>query len=237
MTQNKKQKISVVIPVYNEEESIAKVIDDIPKPLVDEIIVVDNGSTDNSGNIAKAHGATVLIEARKGYGAACMRGIVYLQDDTDLDILVFLDGDYSDEPKDMFMLIDKINDGYDFVLGSRILGIEKYGSELSAHSILGNKLAAFFLNWLFKGRYTDLGPFRAIKFIKLLQLGMADLNYGWTMEMQIKALRHNLNITEIPVHYRKRYGGVSKVTGTFLGSIKALLKITYTVILYFMRIK
>lgn len=237
MTQNKKQKISVVIPVYNEEESIAKVIDDIPKPLVYQIIVVDNGSTDNSGNIATEHGAKVLIEPRKGYGAACMQGIAYLKEKSILDILVFLDGDYSDDPKDMTMLIDKINDGFDFVLGSRILGIEEYDSEMSSHSILGNKLAAFFLNWLFKGCYTDLGPFRAIKFDKLLQLNMTDPNYGWTMEMQIKALRHKLSIAEIPVHYRKRYGGVSKVTGTLSGSIKAFLKITYIVILYFTRIK
>jgi glycosyltransferase involved in cell wall biosynthesis len=237
MTQNKQQKISVVIPVYNEEESIAKVIDDIPKPLVDQIIIVDNGSTDNSANIANAHGAKVLTEPRRGYGAACMRGIAYLKEQSILDILVFLDGDYSDDPKDMILLIDKMNEGYDFVLGSRILGIEEYGSEMSSHSIFGNKLAAFSLKWLFKGCYTDLGPFRAIKFDKLLQLRMADPNYGWTMEMQIKALRHKLNIAEIPVHYRKRYGGVSKVTGTFLGSMKAFLKITYTVILYFLRIK
>jgi glycosyltransferase involved in cell wall biosynthesis len=237
MSQIKKEKISVVIPVYNESESIAKVLDAIPKFMVDEVVVVDNGSSDGSDLIAKGHSATVIKEAERGYGAACLKGIEYLKETGPPGILVFLDGDYSDYPEDMLQLIEKIEEGYDFVLGSRVLGVEAGMAKLSSHSVLGNKLAGFFLKWLFGGNYTDLGPFRAIKFDKLLQLNMADRNYGWTMEMQIKAVRQHLNIIEIPIRYRERFGGESKVTGTFKGSVKAFTKITLIVILYFFRIR
>jgi glycosyltransferase involved in cell wall biosynthesis len=237
MSQDKKEKISVIIPVYNEKESIAKVLDSIPKTLVDEIVVVDNGSSDKSPQIAQTHGATVISEPHRGYGAACLKGIDYLKNHNPPDILVFLDGDYSDYPEDMILLIEKMQQGYDFVLGSRILGLETYHAKLSSHSIAGNKLAAFFLKWLFGGNFTDLGPFRAIKFDKLLQLSMADRNYGWTMEMQIKGVRNKLKISEVPVRYRDRFGGVSKVTGSFKGSVKAFSKITLIVILYFFRLK
>jgi glycosyltransferase involved in cell wall biosynthesis len=237
MSQIKKEKISVIIPVYNEAESIAHVLEDIPRSLVDEVIVVDNGSTDGSDQIASKHGATVIKEPEKGYGAACLKGMAYLENSVPPHILVFLDGDYSDYPEDMMSLVDKIHEGHDFVLGSRVLGVEAGIANLSPHSILGNKLAGFFLKWLFGGNYTDLGPFRAIKFDKLLQLKMADRNYGWTMEMQIKATRQHLKTIEIPVRYRDRFGGVSKVTGTFKGSLKAFTKITLIVILYFFRIR
>jgi len=237
MSQIKKEKISVIIPVFNEYESIGKVLDDIPRSLVDEIVVVDNGSTDGSDLVAGQHGATVIKEPEMGYGAACLRGISYLKETGAPQILIFLDGDYSDYPEDMIQLVDKIREGYDFVLGSRVLGVQKGLAQLSSHSILGNKLAGFFLRWLFGGNFTDLGPFRAIKFEKLLQLKMADRNFGWTMEMQIKSVRHKLKIIEIPIQYRNRFGGTSKVTGTLLGSIKAFAKITLIVILYFFRIK
>jgi len=237
MSQIKKEKISVIIPVFNEYESIGKVLDDIPGSLVDEVVVVDNGSTDGSDLVAEQHGATVIKEPEMGYGAACLKGISYLRESGSPDILIFLDGDYSDYPEDLSRLVDKIREGYDFVLGSRVLGVEKGMAQLSAHSILGNKLAGFFLRWLFGGDFTDLGPFRAIKFEKLLQIKMADRNYGWTMEMQIKAVRNNLKIIEIPVRYRDRFGGKSKVTGTLVGSIRAFAKITLIVILYFFRIK
>ena len=237
MSQIKKEKISVIIPVFNEYESIGKVLDAIPKSLVDEVIVVDNGSTDGSDEVASRHGATVVREPERGYGAACLKGIAYLEESESPQILVFLDGDFSDYPEDMIQLVEKIEEGYDFVLGSRVMGFEMGQAQLSSHSILGNKLAGFFLKWLFGGDYTDLGPFRAIRFEKLLQLEMADRNFGWTMEMQIKAMRHNLKTIEIPVRYRDRFGGVSKVTGTFKGSIKAFSKITFIVILYFFRIK
>lgn len=238
MNQIKKQKTTLLIPVFNEEGSIEKVLRDIPQNLIDEVIVVDNGSTDKSCEIAKSLGATVLTQPIRGYGAACLKGIDYLKSQSPQpDLLVFLDGDYSDYPEETTNLTEKINEGYDFVLGSRVWGVEYFNAKLSPHSILGNKLAAFFLKYLFGGNYTDLGPFRIIKFDKLLQLEMADMNYGWTMEMQIKALRHKLKICEIPVRYRDRYAGESKVTGTFKGSVKAFIKITIIVVQYFFRFK
>jgi len=237
MSQIKKEIISVIIPVFNEYESIGKVLDDIPKSLISEVVVVDNGSTDGSDQKARKHGATVIKEPERGYGAACLKGISYLNGPQAPYILIFLDGDYSDYPEDMFELVKKIREGYDFVLGSRVLGVKRGLAQLSSHSILGDKLAGFFLKWLFGGDFTDLGPFRAIRFEKLLQLNMRDRNYGWTMEMQIKSVRHNLKTIEIPVRYRDRYGGTSKVTGTFRGSVKAFAKITLIVILYFFRIK
>ncbi len=237
MNQANKQKISVIIPVFNEEESIGKVLSDLPKDYLDNIIIVDNGSTDNSAGIAAEHGALVLSETERGYGAACLKGINYLKENSPPDILVFLDGDYSDYPEELLNLVDKINEGYDFVLGSRVLGVEKYGAALPPHSIMGNKMAAFFLKIFFGGNYTDMGPFRAIRFSRLLELKMVDRNFGWTMEMQIKAERAKLKVVELPVHYRERYGGQSKVTGNLTGSIKAFLKITYIVLIYFFRIR
>jgi len=237
MNQANKQKISVIIPVFNEEVSIGKVLSDLPKDYRDKTIVVDNGSTDNSAGIAAEHGALVLSETERGYGAACLKGIRYLKENSPPDILVFLDGDYSDFPKEIVNLVDKINAGYDFVLGSRVMGVDKYGATLPSHSIMGNKMAAFFLKIFFGGNYTDMGPFRAIRFSRLLELKMVDRNFGWTMEMQIKAERAKLKVIEIPVHYRERFGGQSKVTGNLTGSIKAFLKITYVVIIYFFRIR
>jgi len=238
MNQIKKQKIALIIPVFNEEGSIGKVIEDIPKSIVNEIVIVDNGSTDDSPKIAEALGATVLSQPIRGYGAACLKGMEYLQTQSPPpDLLIFSDGDYSDYPEEAENLVNKLNEGYDFVLGSRVLGVEYFNAQLSSHSILGNKMAGFFLKYLFGGNYTDLGPFRVIKFDKLLQLQMADMNFGWTMEMQIKAQRQNLKTCEIPVKYRERYAGESKVTGSFKGSVKAFIKITYIVILYFFRIK
>jgi glycosyltransferase involved in cell wall biosynthesis len=237
VNQVKKQKIAVLIPVLNEEGSIAKVLDDIPRSLVDEVVVIDNGSTDQSVEIATEHGAIVLHEAERGYGAVCLNGIAYVKKGLKPDIIVFLDGDYSDFPEDMHGLIAKINEGYDFVLGSRIMGIDVFDAHLSPHSILGNKMAAFFLRILFGGNYTDLGPFRAIRTDKLDLLDMKDRNFGWTMEMQIKAIRKELKTTEMAVRYRKRYAGESKVTGNLWGSVKAFSKITYIVLLYFLRLK
>jgi len=237
MDQVKKQKIAVLIPVFNEEESIAKVLDDIPRSIVNEVVVIDNGSSDRSVEVAQAHNATVLHEKDRGYGAVCLKGIRYVNEHLKPDIIVFLDGDYSDYPEDMIRLIEKIDEGYDFVLGSRVMGISEFGAQLSPHSVLGNKIAAFFLQKFFGGNFTDLGPFRAIRSKKLNDLGMQDRNYGWTMEMQIKAIRQNLKTAEIPVRYRERYAGKSKVTGSFRGSLKAFLKITYVVIIYFLRLK
>jgi glycosyltransferase involved in cell wall biosynthesis len=237
MSQVKKQKIVVIIPVYNEEGSIAKVLDEIPRSVVNEIVVIDNGSSDRSVEIAQAHHAVVLHEPKRGYGAACLKGIQFANDYLKPDIVIFIDGDYSDYPEDIVRLIGKIDEGYDFVLGSRILGIDACGAQLPTYSVVGNKLAAFLLRILFRGNYTDLGPFRAIRLNRLNQLRMQDLTYGWTIEMQIKALYENLKIIEIPVRYRARYSGKSKVSGNLWGGIRASVKIISTILFYFLHLK
>lgn len=211
--------ISVIIPAFNEETSIAKVISEIPGHLVNEVIVVNNNSSDDTERVSSDAGATVLNESIQGYGAACLRGIEYLKK-RNPDIVVFLDGDYSDYPGEAELLVNPIlNEGYDFVLGSRVLGRREPGS-LPFHSIFGNTLSGILINLFWKVRYTDLGPFRAIKFEKLLGLNMKDQWYGWTVEMQIKAAKHNLKIKEVPVSYRRRIGK-SKVSGTIKGSFMA----------------
>jgi len=218
---------TVIIPAYNEEDSIAKVIGDIPQYLVSEIIVVDNNSTDGTAEIARNSGATVLIEQRKGYGAACQRGIEYLKN-TKPEIVVFLDGDYSDYPGELSDIIDPIIEKkYDFVLGSRVMGKREKGS-LPIQSRLGSLIAGFLIKLFWNVKYTDLGPFRAIRYSKLLQLNMNDKWYGWTVEMQIRAAKKNLKIIEIPVSYRKRIGK-SKVTGTVRGTIMASIIIMKTI--------
>ncbi|ODS32240.1 MAG: glycosyltransferase [Candidatus Scalindua rubra] len=224
-----KPKISIIIPALNEEESIGLVLNDIPKDLVKEIIVVDNGSHDNTAIIAKNFGAKVISEPLKGYGSACLKGISKLDKDT--DIVVFLDADYSDCPQDIHTIVKPILNGKaEMVIGSRLLGTREKGA-LLPQAILGNKLATFLL-WLFWGfKYTDLGPLRAIKCKDLIALNMEDKNFGWTVEMQIKAVKKRLRITEIPVRYRKRIGE-SKITGTFSGTILAGVKIIYTILKY-----
>jgi glycosyltransferase involved in cell wall biosynthesis len=211
--------VAVIIPAYNEEKSIKKVIDEVPKKIVEQIIVVNNNSTDFTETAAYNAGATVLNETIQGYGASCLKGMEYLKD-KNIDIIVFLDGDYSDYPEEMILLLNPIiNDGYDFVLGSRVIGKSEKGS-FPFHSKFGNIFSGFMINLLWKVKYTDLGPFRAIRFDKLLQLNMADHWYGWTVEMQIKAAKQKLKIKEVPVRYRKRIGK-SKVSGTLKGSVMA----------------
>jgi glycosyltransferase involved in cell wall biosynthesis len=222
----KKQKIAVIIPALNEAESVAKVIHDIPD-FIDEIIVVDNGSTDQTKQIAENSGAHVLKEPIKGYGAACLKGIEYAGN-KQFDILVFLDADYSDYPDKMLQLIEPIIiENYDFVIGSRMITRKEHNG-LLPQAIIGNKIASILINIFWNFSYTDLGPFRAIKLPALMELNMKDKNYGWTVEMQIKAVRHKLKIQEIPVSYRKRIGR-SKVTGTIAGTIKASYKILYVI--------
>ncbi len=219
----------VIIPALNEEESIAKVIADIPAGIVREIIVVDNGSTDNTKEVAKQAGATVLIEPLRGYGAACLKGIGYAKDTApDTEIIVFLDADYSDHPEEMpAVMAPIIEDDMDMVIGSRALGEREKGS-LTIVQAFGNWLSGKLLGLLYNARFTDLGPFRAIKFSKLLALDMQDKNYGWTVEMQVKAAKQNFKFTEVPVKYRHRIGK-SKVSGTVKGSILAGYKILYTI--------
>mgnify|MGYP005996706163 CR=1 FL=1 len=220
------QLIKVIIPAYNEEESIANVIKDIPD-IVDEIIVISNNSTDNTVENAKNAGATVLKEKRKGYGYACLKGMEYISNlDPTLhpDIIVFLDGDYSDYPEQLTEIVAPIiNNNIDFVIGSRVKRLRESGS-MTPQQVFGNWLATFLMKLLFRAKFTDLGPFRAIKYDKLLALHMEDKTYGWTVEMQLKALKQKLSYVEIPMKYRNRIG-VSKVSGTVKGSIFAGVKI------------
>lgn len=217
-------KIKVIIPAFNEQDAIANVINDIPAQ-VDEIIVVSNNSTDATEKNARNAGATVLKEIRKGYGYACLKGLDYVANLKDTpDIIVFLDGDYSDFPEQLTEIIAPIiNKDTDFVIGARVKELREEGS-MTPQQIFGNWLATFLMKLIFGAKFTDLGPFRAIKYDKLVSLNMEDKTYGWTVEMQLKALKQKLLYTEIPVKYRNRIG-VSKVSGTLKGSILAGVKI------------
>lgn len=228
-------KTAVIIPALNEEKSIGRVIRDIPSDKVAEVIVVNNNSTDKTAESAVRAGATVLFEKFMGYGAACLTGINYCKD-KDYEVIVFLDGDYSDYPEELTRLLERIeNDNYDFVLGSRILGNREKGA-LPFQSRVGNTIAGFLINLFWGVRYTDLGPFRAIKFDKLIDLNMQDKWFGWTVEMQIKAAQKGYKITELPVKYRKRIGK-SKVTGTIKGTVMASVIILSTIFGYALGIK
>ena len=222
--------VLVVIPAFNEARSIGMVVGDLPPADVDEVVVVNNASTDETEQNAKAAGATVLRENRQGYGWACLKGIEYART-RNPEILVFLDGDYSDHPEEIHSLLAPIKEGKaDLVIGSRMRGTREAGAMLP-QAIFGNTLACFLMKILWGVRYTDLGPFRAIRFEKLLELDMQDKTYGWTIEMQIKAARLGFRITEVPVSYRKRVG-VSKITGTLSGTLKASYKILWTIARY-----
>ena len=216
--------IKVIIPAFNEADSIAKVIHDIPE-IVSEVIVVSNNSTDATESNAKNAGATVLKEERMGYGYACLKGMDYIsKQEIKPDILVFLDGDYSDFPEELTQIVQPIiKDNIDFVIGARVKELREAGS-MTPQQIFGNWLATFLMKLFFGAKFTDLGPFRAIKYEKLLALNMVDKTYGWTVEMQLKALKQKLSYVEIPVNYRNRIG-VSKVSGTVKGSIMAGVKI------------
>ncbi|AUP80219.1 glycosyltransferase family 2 protein [Flavivirga eckloniae] len=216
--------IKVIIPAYNEADSIANVINDIPTT-VNEVIVVSNNSTDNTEVNAKKAGATVLTETNKGYGYACLKGMDYIANqDNKPDIIVFLDGDYSDYPEELTKIVAPIvNDSIDFVIGARVKRLREKGS-MTVPQVFGNWLATTLMTLFFRAKFTDLGPFRAIKYEKLLALNMEDKTYGWTVEMQLKALKQKFSYTEIPVNYRNRIG-VSKVSGTVKGAIFAGIKI------------
>jgi glycosyltransferase involved in cell wall biosynthesis len=216
--------INVIIPAYNEANSIAKVIQEIPT-IVSEIIVVNNNSSDDTAANAAKAGATVLDETRKGYGYACLRGMDYISKKSRKpNIIVFIDGDYSDYPEELNKIVKPILDeNIDLVIGARTKALREEGS-MTPQQIFGNKLATFLMKLLFGSTFTDLGPFRAIKYEKLLELEMEDKTYGWTIEMQLKALKNKMSYVEIPVHYKKRIG-VSKVSGTVKGSIFAGVKI------------
>jgi len=216
----------VIIPAFNEARAIAQVIGDVPDT-VDEVVVVNNASTDETEDNARAAGATVLTEPKRGYGNACQRGIEYARA-RQPEVVVFLDGDYSDHPDEMTRLLAPIETGEaDFVVGSRIRGESEPGAMLPQAQI-GNRVACSLMRWIWGADYTDLGPFRAIRFRDLLELDMQDPTFGWTIEMQIKAVEADLRIREVPVSYRRRVG-VSKITGTITGTVQASAKILWTI--------
>ncbi|WP_378178944.1 glycosyltransferase family 2 protein [Aquimarina sp. SS2-1] len=216
--------IKVIIPAFNEEESIGHVINEIPD-LVSEIIVVSNNSTDNTESIAKKAGAIVLREERMGYGYACLKALDYIASKKNTpEIVVFLDGDYSDYPEELTKIITPIiQQDIDLVIGARDKKLREAGS-MTVPQIFGNWLATSLMRLFFGAKFTDLGPFRAIKYDKLLELNMQDKTYGWTVEMQLKAIKKSFSYTEVPVRYKKRIG-VSKVSGTIKGAIFAGVKI------------
>lgn len=224
--------VTVIIPALNEEAALPLVLRDLPR--VGCVIVVDNGSTDRTAAVARAAGAHVIAEARRGYGAACLRGLAEVEELVGRarpSAVVFLDGDHSDHCELLPELVRPILAGHaDFVLGSRMLGRRDPGA-MPPQSVFGNRLACFLMRVLCRARYTDLGPFRAIGFDAIKRLGMRDTNFGWTVEMQIKAARAGLRTLEIPVPYRRRVGQ-SKISGTVLGSVRAGYKILYLIAKY-----
>jgi len=223
--------VDVLIPAFNEENSIGHVIREIPD-FVREIVVVNNRSTDKTEEVATKAGATVLYQPAMGYGNACLMGMDHIaQKSQPPNIVVFLDGDYSDYPEEMVGLIKPIQQGkVDMVIGSRALGNKEAGS-MMPQQIFGNWLATSLIRLFYGAKYSDLGPFRAISFDKLMALGMKDTNYGWTIEMQIKAVKNNFTFAEVPVNYRKRIG-TSKVSGTVKGTIMAGYKIITSIFKY-----
>ncbi|MFY8036008.1 MAG: glycosyltransferase family 2 protein [Cyclobacteriaceae bacterium] len=225
-------KICVIIPAFNEENGVGLVIEEIPKDFVSEIIVINNASTDNTEQVAKQHGAIVLQEPVPGYGRACLKGIDYLQKSkTPPDIVIFLDADHSDYPQEMKRLVEPIErDGIDLVIGSRALGTKEAGS-MTPQQIFGNWLATRLLKLLYGVKFTDLGPFRAIRYAKLIELNMQDKTYGWTVEMQLKAAKQGMACVEVAVGYRKRIG-FSKISGTVKGTVLAGYKIITTIFRY-----
>lgn len=220
--------IVVIIPVLNEEQAIGKVLAAIPSGLVSRVIVVDNGSTDRTAEVAAQAGAMVVSEPQRGYGAACLRGIACAAP-FQPDIVVFLDGDYSDYPEEMTTLVTPIiEQDYDLVIGSRMRGMRERGA-LPLQSLIGNRVVPFLIRMLYGVPCTDLGPFRAIRFETLLALGMVDRTFGWTVEMQIKAARMGYRILEVPVRYRRRIGS-SKISGTLSGTIRATVRILSVIV-------
>jgi glycosyltransferase involved in cell wall biosynthesis len=223
--------VDVLIPALNEEESLPLVLKAIPRDHVRSVYVIDNGSSDATAKVAVQGGAQLLQEAQRGYGAACLRGVIEV---TALprppDVVVFLDGDYSDEPSELPWLLEPIRAGTaDMVIGSRALGEAEPGS-LMIQQRVGNRVATSMIRALYGQRYTDLGPFRAIRLPALVALGMSDTGYGWTVEMQVKAARGGLRIAEVPVSYRRRVGGRSKISSTVKGTVGATYKILFTIL-------
>ena len=222
-------RFAAIIPVFNERESLPLVVGDLRDPRIAEVVVVDNASSDGTGAVAAALGVRVVAEARRGYGSACLAGIAALAASPP-DGILFLDGDYSDHPEEAGALLDAIEAGADLVIGSRVLGRAEPGA-LLPQARAGNALATFLIRRIHGQQYTDLGPFRAVRWEALEAIGMEDVDFGWTCEMQVKAARLGLRIVEVPVSYRRRVG-VSKIAGTFTGTIRAGYKILWTIAKY-----
>jgi glycosyltransferase involved in cell wall biosynthesis len=221
--------VAVIIPVFNERESLPLVVAAIPRDRVREIVVVDNGSTDETPAVARGLPVRLVREERRGYGRACLAGIAALES-APPDVVVFLDGDYSDHPDEMPRLVEAIAGGSDLVIGSRVLGSREPGA-LLPQARFGNALACSLIRLLHGYSFTDLGPFRAVRWEALRRLGMEDPTFGWTAEMQVKAVKNGLAIAETPVSYRRRVG-VSKITGTLSGTVRAGAKILWTIARY-----
>lgn len=222
--------INVIIPAYNEGASVGRVLDDIPPGLVEEVIVVDNASDDATAQQAREHGATVLSQPVRGYGNACLKGLAYIEEKK-TDIVVFIDADYSDYPSEMPLLVAPIiEEGYDMVIGSRALGKREKGS-MTFPQLFGNWLATRLLRWFYGVKFTDLGPFRAIRYEQLVRMDMQDKTFGWTVEMQVKAAKLKMKCIEVPVTYKKRIGK-SKISGTIKGTVLAGQKIIWTIFKY-----
>ena len=228
-------RISVVIPALNEAEPIGAVVRAIPPGIADEVLVVDNGSTDRTAECARAAGARVIAEPRRGYGRACRTGIQAVAADS--EIIVFLDGDGSDCPELIPRLVAPILAGeQDFVVGSRIRGHREAGS-MNGQQLAAGRLAGVLLGLLYGVRYTDMCPFRAIRRDALLRLGMAEPTYGWNLEMQMRAARAGLRILELPVDHRARQGGQSKVSGNLPGTVRAAGRIMWTFVRLAVRLR
>ena len=223
--------IDVVIPALNEERSLPRVLADLPRPPVRRVVVADNGSSDGTDRVAREGGAEVVAASRRGYGSACLAGLDHLRKTGPPDVVVFVDADWSDHPEELPSLVAPILSGEaDLVIGSRILGNREPGA-LLPQARAGNLVACALIRFLYGHRFTDLGPFRAIRWDALERIGMSDPDFGWTAEMQVKALRHGLRCAEVPVSYRRRVG-VSKITGTVSGTVRAGYKILWTVLRY-----
>jgi glycosyltransferase involved in cell wall biosynthesis len=223
-------KVTVIIPALNEEEALAKILQDIPREIVTETVVVDNGSTDKTGVVAKNSGARVIFEPKRGYGNACLAGLRFIGKSPP-DVVVFMDGDYSDDPREIEKLLNPIvNEDFDLVIGSRILGSRENGA-LPVYSIFANKLFAKLVQLLYGQSLTDIGSFKAIKYRSLMALKMEDDGYGFPIELVVKSSKKRLKIKEVPLSFRKRIG-TSKVTGNLFASMKAGLKIFYVIFKY-----
>lgn len=220
--------VDVIIPALNEEHALPRVLADIPRPPVRRVVVADNGSTDGTSRVARDGGAEVVHQPERGYGAACLKALALLEADPP-DVVVFLDGDYSDHPEELPHLLEPIAQGADLVIGSRVQRARR--GALTPQQRVGNAIACVALRVLYRARYTDLGPFRAIRWDALSRLNMVDRNYGWTVEMQIKAAQQGLKHAEVPVSYRERIGE-SKVSGTVRGTLGASRKILWLLARY-----